>query len=271
MQNGSDAATFVERFDAGWGSGRDGFFEHFLPALVDEDVRLHQPLLPVARGHAGFREFFEPLFAAMPDLRGEVLDWSPAPDGVEIELVLHGTLADLPVEIVTRDRITLRDGRILERRAQLNPLPLLVAALRRPRTGVPVLLGPLGRRVGGVDRALAALAVGRIALGAPSRVAPRGMARAFGAGRAANPELDYMTRVFGVRAVALGLGYLTSGGAARRRWQRLALMCDVSDTLAGVGHLRRRDLPRASALATTALTGAYALVGAAAVLRDAAR
>jgi len=143
MRDGTDRATFVDRFDAGWGAGRERFFEHFLPALVDEDVRLHQPLMPVARGHAGFRELFEGLFAAMPDLRGEVLDWRPLPDGVEIELAIHGTLADVPVEIVTRDRITLRDGCILERRAQLNPLPLVRAALRRPRTGLPLLLRPL--------------------------------------------------------------------------------------------------------------------------------
>ena len=67
--------------------------------------------------------------------------------------------------------------------------------------------------------------------------------------------------VAGVASIALGLGWLTTDGTARRRWQRLAFMCDVSDTLAGIGHLRRRDLPRAQALATTALTCGYALVG----------
>ena len=111
-------------------------------------------------------------------------------------------------------------------------------------------------------RALAGLALGRIARGTPSRLAPRGTARAFGGTRGANPELDYMTRVFGIRAIALGLGWLSTDGAARRCWQRLAFMCDVSDTVAGIGHLRRRDLPRVQALATTALTGGYALVGA---------
>ena len=159
-----------------------------------------------------------------------------------------------------------------ERHAQFDPRPLLAVALRRPRAGIPLLAAPLRRQLAstsGLDRALTGLALGRLALGAPSRLRPRGMARGFGAAAAATPELDYMTRVFGIRAVALGLGYLTSDGAARRRWQRLALMCDVSDTLAGLGHLRRRDLPLASALATTALTGGYALVGAAKATRDA--
>ena len=269
-----DKAAFVERFGAGWAGGTDRFLDHFLPDLVDEQVVLSQPLLPAAHGHDGFRALFEPLFAAMPDLRGEVRGWDPTEDGVEIDLALQGTLDGLPLAFLTRDRIVLRDGRILSRHAQMDPRPLLAAAARRPRVGVPLLAGPLLRRLDGgarrppFERALAGLALGRIALGAPSRLAPRGTARAFGAGGTANPELDYMTRVFGIRAIALGLGWLASGGAARRRWQRLAFMCDVSDTLAGIGHLHRRDLSRAQALATTALTGGYALVGALRVASD---
>ncbi len=259
--------TFVEQFDAGWRGGGATFLDHFLPDLVDPEVVLRQPLLPAARGHDGFRAFFEPLFVAMPDLRGEVRSWRPEPDGVTIELALHGTLAGLPVELTTHDRIVLRDGRILSRRAQMDARPLLAALMRRPRAGAALLRG--GRRsASGLDRALAGLALGRLALGAPSRLSPRGTARAFGAGRAASPELDYMTRVFGIRAVALGLGWLTSEGAARTRWQRLAFMCDVSDTVAGIGHLRRRDMPLGQTLATTALTGGYMLVGGAKVLRD---
>ena len=75
--NGTTAAAgtaaqeaFVEQFAAGWAGGADGFLDHFLPGLVDEQVVLAQPLLPPARGHDGFRAFFEPLFAAIPDLRG---------------------------------------------------------------------------------------------------------------------------------------------------------------------------------------------------------
>lgn len=263
-------AAFVERFDAGWRGGAPTFLDHFLPDLVDEQVVLSQPLMPAARGHDGFRAFFEDLFAALPDLRGEVRGWRAEDDGVTIELVLRGTLDGLPIELVTYDRIVLREGRILSRRAQMDMRPLLAAVARRPRAGLPLLAAPLGRALGGsdgLDRALAGLALGRIALGAPSRLSPRGTARAFGV-RGTSAELDYMTRVFGIRAVALGLGWLTSDGAARRRWQRLAFMCDVSDTVAGVGHLRRRDLPLGSALATTALTGGYLLVGGLRVARD---
>jgi hypothetical protein len=119
-----------------------------------------------------------------------------------------------------------------------------------------------------IDRGLAVLAAGRIGLGTLARIAPRATTRMFGAGAAASPELDYMNRVFGARAFALGSGYLLSAGAPRRLWQRLALVCDVSDTLAGAGHLRRGDIPRSSAVGAVALTGAYMLVGLAKLVAD---
>ena len=120
----------------------------------------------------------------------------------------------------------------------------------------------------GFERALTALAVGRIAIGAASRLAPGATARAFGAGAAQTPQLDYMTRIFGARAIALGGGWLLSRGDARGTWQRLAFGVDLSDTLAGVGHLRRRDVPRAQALALTAYTGGYMVVGGMKLARD---
>ena len=120
----------------------------------------------------------------------------------------------------------------------------------------------------GGDGALAGLAAGRIGLGLLGRLAPRRTATMFGAGAAATPELDYMTRVFGARALALGVGYLASEGEARRLWQRLAFVCDVSDTIAGIGDLRRGEVRRSSAISAVALTGGYMVVGGARVARD---
>ena len=77
-----------------------------------------------------------------------------------------------------------------------------------------------------------------------------------------------MTRIFGARAFALGSGYLLSQGSARRLWQRLAFVCDVSDTLAGLGDLRRGEVNRASAIAATALTGTYMAIGGVRIARD---
>jgi hypothetical protein len=91
-------AAFVEHFRAGWAGGADTLLARFLPDLLDPEVTMTQPLLPPARGLDGFRAFFDTLFGTIPDLRGEVLDWRPTDDGVEIDFVLRGTLGGLPAE-----------------------------------------------------------------------------------------------------------------------------------------------------------------------------
>jgi SnoaL-like domain len=135
-----DRAAFVGRFAEGWRKDAEDFMEHFLPRLVDEQVSLTQPLLPRAYGHDGFRALFEPLFAAIPDLRGQLVDWRPESDGVTIELLLRGTLDGLALQFTTRDRIVLRQGRMLSRHARFDVGPLLLALVRRPRTGLSLLL-----------------------------------------------------------------------------------------------------------------------------------
>ena len=103
---------------------------------------------------------------------------------------------------------------------------------------------------------MAGLAAFRIALGTASWIAPRTMARVYGTPEARmTTELEYMTRVFGVRAVALGVGYLASAGDARRLWVRLWLLCDTADTAMGARMLAGgRLVPKLGvpALATTA-------------------
>ncbi|MEU6747360.1 hypothetical protein ABZ914_14195 [Spirillospora sp. NPDC046719] len=120
---------------------------------------------------------------------------------------------------------------------------------------------------GALASALRGLAAGRIVLGAAAIVAPHAMARASGV--RPSPELGYMTRIFGARAIALGLGYMTaSAGPERSRWQRLALLVDTLDTAHGAARLARGDLPRPAALGYTALTGAYMAIGATRLARD---
>ncbi|WP_436699683.1 hypothetical protein [Nocardioides sp. BYT-33-1] len=117
-------------------------------------------------------------------------------------------------------------------------------------------------RRGGADRpdSLDLLAWGRIGLGLASLVGPATTARAFGI--TATPELGYLTRIYGGRAIALGAAYLLSTGGDRDRLQLLSLGVDLSDTVTGLGHLVRRDSsPRAMAM-VTALTGTYAALGA---------
>jgi hypothetical protein len=75
-------------------------------------------------------------------------------------------------------------------------------------------------------------------------------------------------RVLAVGRIVLGAGYRTSAPDERHRRQRLALGVDISDTVTGVGHLWRRDLPSRAAIGMVALTGTYAAVGAARLARD---
>ncbi len=183
-----DRVAFVEHFRAGWAGGRATLIPRFLPDLLDPDVVMTQPLLPPARGHEGFAAFFETLFGAVPDLHGEVRTWRATEDGVEVDFVLRGTLGGAPFELPTTDRIVLRDGRVLERHAHTDPRALAALVARHPVASLPLLAAPLKQALAGLsgeasrpsERALAGLALGRIALGVPSRIAPRGMARAFG-------------------------------------------------------------------------------------------
>ena len=142
----SPAAEFVDFFAAGWAKGADGdFFGHF-ESRIHPDVLMTQPLAPPARGIATFRPLFEPLFRAIPDLRGEVRSWGETDDGVLIELHLSGHLGGRPVGWTTIDRIVLEDGKIKERHAYFDPSPLLKAMLLRPHISLPLLPVLLRRR-----------------------------------------------------------------------------------------------------------------------------
>ena len=105
------------------------------------------------------------------------------------------------------------------------------------------------------------LAYLRIALGTLAWVAPRATNRIFGLPPSADSAaLLYMNRVFGVRAIALGLGYLASEGEARRLWHRLWLLCDGADTAMGLGMVARGQLGGFTALEALALTGGSAAI-----------
>ena len=74
-----------------------------------------------------------------------------------------------------------------------------------------------------------------------------------------------MNRIFGVRAIALGVGYLASSGEARNLWHRLWLMCDAADTVMGAGMATRGEVPRAAAAKALLLTGGATAVDVAAM------
>jgi hypothetical protein len=116
-----------------------------------------------------------------------------------------------------------------------------------------------------VNTLMAGLAGFRIGLGAASWIAPRSLARLYGVPeKQVTPALEYMTRVFGARAVALGLGYLASSGNSRRLWIRLWLLVDTADTAMGAGMMAGNRLgPKVGALALATTAPAMALDAAA--------
>ena len=129
---------FVRFFAEGWAKGANGGLEHFMGG-AHPDVLLVQPLMPTTRGLAHFRAGFERLFAAIPDMRGEVIRWGPTDDGVLIELTLRGTLGGRALEWTVVDRIVLEDGLIRSRHSYFDSLPLLRVMLTRPLASLRLL------------------------------------------------------------------------------------------------------------------------------------
>jgi ketosteroid isomerase-like protein len=132
-------AEFAAYFADGWAIGAadpDAFFAHFA-ARMTPDAVFEQPLAPARRGPDGLRMLLDPLFEALPDLRGELIRWGATDDGVIAELRLSS--ASTGIGWTTLDVIELRDGRIARRVAHFDPLPLLVAVLRRPRVAARLL------------------------------------------------------------------------------------------------------------------------------------
>jgi ketosteroid isomerase-like protein len=132
----SAAAAWVRGFEEGWRApgGPDALAEHFGP-MVDPDVRLRQPQMPLLVGREGLRDgFARPLFELIPDAHAVVEEWAVRGDAAFIAIRLEGTLGGCPVSLRVVDRIALRDGVAVERESYLDPLPLLLAVLRRPRS-----------------------------------------------------------------------------------------------------------------------------------------
>jgi hypothetical protein len=130
------AAKWVAMFAEGWANpvDTDAFCDHFHPWL-DPQVRMIQPSVRPTVGRKAFREeFARPLFTLVPDLHGTVENWSTTGDLVYIELRLEGTVGKRAFTMHTCDRITLRDGKAVERIAYLDPAPLLKAVALSPRS-----------------------------------------------------------------------------------------------------------------------------------------
>jgi len=151
-----------------------------------------------------------------------------------------------------------RSSRRAQARVLLASPRVALSALRHDRSRTPA-----GAGLSSTGRSLAA---GRLALAAISLTMPTRVARWVGIDK--SPELAYMTRVYGVRALVMGFGYLTGDTTERKRWKRLGLIVDTTDTINGLEHLVRRDVPVRSALCMLLLTGTYAMLGALDIRRE---
>jgi len=130
------AAAWVAMFAEGWADPKDpdSFCDHFEPWFQPE-IRMIQPSVRPVVGKDAFRDqFARPLFDLVPDLHGTVENWAAAGDVIYIELRLEGTIGKRAFTLHSCDRITLRDGKAVERFAYLDAAPLVKAVARSPRS-----------------------------------------------------------------------------------------------------------------------------------------
>jgi ketosteroid isomerase-like protein len=131
----TDLEAVVVAFDAKWRAGGPAaaFVERWKD-LLDPEIRLVQPQVPTLVGYEAFaRGFVEPLFALIPDARGEVLGWATGGETAYVEVEITGTIGRRKVTLRSCDRLTVRGGRIIERVAYVDLGPLLAAVALTPR------------------------------------------------------------------------------------------------------------------------------------------
>jgi hypothetical protein len=257
---------FVDAFAEGWRAPHP----HAWDDLLADGLVLRQPLLPHRHGKHALAQEYAGLLQLLPDLRGQVTDWTASGNDdeatVAIELELTATLGRRKIVLPLVDVCRLRNGLLHERTTHLDPTPAIAALLCAPsawtrwwRSGVGPFAGR--RRLTAASTTVdapTALALGRLALGIPAWAAPRLAAAVYGLGRPTDPTVRYLVAVYGARASALGVATLLTTREQRPRWQALGLAVDVADTLAGL----RLPLPPRSRIVSLLITGGYAFAGA---------
>jgi ketosteroid isomerase-like protein len=126
---------WVAAFAQGWRNlrGADALIAHFRE-LLHEDVRLIQPQLGALVGLRDFEVgFVRPLFDLVPDLHIEVERWAVNGEDAFVELIMRGTLGGREIAWRACDRMTLRDGVLIERETYVDPAQLVTALARSPR------------------------------------------------------------------------------------------------------------------------------------------
>jgi ketosteroid isomerase-like protein len=101
--------------------------------LLSPNATLIAPTTPAKSiGRAAGRRAFERTFAALPDLRAEVLRWSASGDTVFIEIAYSATIGQRLTRWRAVDRFIFAQGEAIERIAYFNPAKVQRDLLRNP-------------------------------------------------------------------------------------------------------------------------------------------
>jgi hypothetical protein len=112
------------------------------------------------------------------------------------------------------------------------------------------------------------LNAGRTLVGVAALAAPGQAFRGIGLDARGSPQLQLMTRMFGVREVVLGAGALSTSGEERRRWLQATIAADAGDALVTLAGHRAGHLPTGGAVLLALAAGTGVVLGALALSSD---
>jgi hypothetical protein len=105
------------------------------------------------------------------------------------------------------------------------------------------------------------LAAARVLIGGVAVASPDLGTRLFRLDPAANPQLPYMTRLFGSREIALGAATLLARGTTRRNLVLAGIAVDAADAAAAYLAGESRSVDRTTMVALAAPAAAAVLAG----------
>lgn len=111
------------------------------------------------------------------------------------------------------------------------------------------------------------LAAARMLIGGVAVASPDLGTRLFRLDPAANPQLPYMTRLFGSREIALGAATLLARGTTRRNLVLAGIAVDAADAAAAYLAGESRSVDRTTMVALAAPAAAAVLAGASGLRR----
>ena len=111
------------------------------------------------------------------------------------------------------------------------------------------------------------LAAARVLIGGVAVASPDLGTRLFRLDPAANPQLPYMTRLFGSREIALGAATLLARGTTRRNLVLAGIAVDAADAAAAYLAGESRSVDRTTMVALAAPAAAAVLAGFAGLRR----